>query len=593
MSGSAIPTSGPNSSAHWDAIVIGAGLGGLSAAAHLSAAGKRTLVLEQYEVIGGSSHVFRRERAWEFDVGVHHIGDCGPGGIVPTLFSSLGGEDRVTWEEIDPKGFELYRFPDLSFATPRGWDEFLGRLIETFPDEEKAIRRFIALTRKISDAVDRDRSQGSAREVARMAARAGVSAGWMMVPSSVVFKRLGLSRKLQVVLSPHFGSLNTTPSQLPFVMYAGFLQLFVEGGSWYPRGGGQVYSAHLADVVRTHDGRIVSNAFVDTILIEAGRVAGVRLTDGQEFRAPVIVSNADIKHTMLDMVGPEHLKRRTVRRTQRYQMAAPFFNAYLGLNIDLGESNPNRDHFTFPTWKTIDELAIELSDPNLTPQQWLDKMRESCPGYIHCSNLKDPSGTRYAPPGHSSVEVMFPVPINYSLWGVDDERIRGTSYRRGEHYQHMKEQLTDIMIARAEESIPGFANSVVYREAATPITQERYTRSTEGSAYGIQLNFRQIGPLRPGPKTEIPGLFLAGSSTPWGPGTESALLSGRQAASAVLGRDLSAEAASGARFVDSRRLTTLEPDWDPLALAKDSAVINRRHRRRPLVEKAISPVDLS
>ena len=61
----------------------------------------------------------------------------------------------------------------------------------------------------------------------------------------------------------------------------------------------------------------------------------------------------------------------------------------------------------------------------------------------------------------------------------------------------------------------------------------------------------------------------------------------------MLGRDLSAEAASGARFVDSRRLTTLEPDWDPLALAKDSAVINRRHRRRPLVEKAISPVDLS
>ena len=62
----------------WDAIVIGSGLGGLTTAAYLTTNGTRTLVLEQYDTAGGTSHVFRRENKWEFDVGVHYLGDCGP-----------------------------------------------------------------------------------------------------------------------------------------------------------------------------------------------------------------------------------------------------------------------------------------------------------------------------------------------------------------------------------------------------------------------------------------------------------------------------------------------------------------------------------
>lgn len=71
----------------WDAIVIGSGLGGLTAAAYLQTNGMRTIVLEQYDVAGGSSHVFRRKREWEFDVGLHHIGDCQPGGSIPGILS--------------------------------------------------------------------------------------------------------------------------------------------------------------------------------------------------------------------------------------------------------------------------------------------------------------------------------------------------------------------------------------------------------------------------------------------------------------------------------------------------------------------------
>lgn len=86
---------------HWDAIVIGAGIGGLSTAAFLACNGKSTLLLEQYNVVGGCSHVFRRKRQWEFDVGIHYIGDCGETGQVTTMLNSLGLKERITFLPMD------------------------------------------------------------------------------------------------------------------------------------------------------------------------------------------------------------------------------------------------------------------------------------------------------------------------------------------------------------------------------------------------------------------------------------------------------------------------------------------------------------
>src|SRR3970040_1498800 len=95
----------------WDAIVIGSGLGGLTAAAYLATNGRRTLVLEQHYVAGGNSHVFRRKALkgkleLEFDVGVHYIGDCQPGGLIPSLLRGVGIADRIEYGERDPEGVD-------------------------------------------------------------------------------------------------------------------------------------------------------------------------------------------------------------------------------------------------------------------------------------------------------------------------------------------------------------------------------------------------------------------------------------------------------------------------------------------------------
>src|SRR4030066_350261 len=91
------------------------------------------LVLEQHFAPGGNAQTFRRKRMFDFDVGLHYIGDCGPGGLFPSMLAQLGMADQVEFVPMDQDGVDTFLAPDVTFRAPAGWERYRQRLHETFP----------------------------------------------------------------------------------------------------------------------------------------------------------------------------------------------------------------------------------------------------------------------------------------------------------------------------------------------------------------------------------------------------------------------------------------------------------------------------
>lgn len=385
----------------YDVLVVGGGLAGLTSAAALSAAGKSVVVLEQYSVVGGSTHVFRRKGKWEWQVGVHHMADCGPNGDMPTIFRGLGLGEHITYEQMDTEGYERYAFPDLEFDAPNDWDEYRTRLTDLFPAERRKIEKFLVAVRKIGNSVDRGPSLESAAGLAKTAFKIGRYAPLAAMSATGAMNVFGRSIRLQVLLSASpCGSLNCPPDRLPFAAFATFLHRFVQGGAWFPHGGGQVFASNLVRVIEQFGGQIVTGAYADEILVENGRASGVRLTGGATYRADAVICTADIKKTYNNLIPSEAMKASDLKRVNGYRMSTPFFNAFLGVDVDLRKTQPNRDQFAMPSWMPMGELEKQMRfAPDDTAEKWVDRMRPILPAYVHCSDLKDPTTTRYSPDG--------------------------------------------------------------------------------------------------------------------------------------------------------------------------------------------------
>ena len=569
-------------SASRDAIVVGSGLGGLTAAAYLAAAGQRVLVLEGYDVLGGNSHVFRRKGQWEFDCGVHYIGDSGPHGQMPTLLSGLGLDDRIEFLPLDRDGFDTVVGPDLELRIPFGWDAFEANLVRTFPDEERAVRRWLRIMRRVGGSFSRSDGFETPRDVLGLAWRSGVSAAWIAAPSAALMVACGLSPRAILALSSQAGALASTTTVLPVVVHAGFLENYCANGAAYPRGGGQVLAAGLAEVVRSHDGEIRTHAHVERILIDGRRVRGVRLRSGEELLAPVVVAAGDIKKTYRDLVGDEHVSARMAKRARNWTMGMPLLNTFVGVEIDLG-ATPNSNFFAIPNWDGAQSLRglarvggrLMGGAARRDPFTWAADMAANQPVFVQSSTRRDPSNARSAPPGHAAIELQTLVPAAPASWGLHGSEVASGAYRRNGDYRELKAIVVDGMLDRMEQVYPGSRSRVRWTELGSPATHERYTGTTGGAAFGLESKLTQTGPFRPGTRTEIGGLFLAGASTRWGPGTEGSMTSGLQAAAAITGRDLVGEVRSGAVIADRERLSTWPEDFDPLMACK-------RLGRRPL-----------
>jgi len=479
----------------YDAVVVGSGIGGLTTAALLARAGRRVLLAERHDRVGGYAHAFRRGRHL-FDSAVHQVG----GEILSRTLTALGVEGACTWLPVDPV-YEV-RFPGLRLAAPAGLEAFQRAFVERFPRQEKGIRGLLQECRDIRDEARRAEQLGSLFDVTRTPGR---------FPSLLRYRRASLARVLdahlrdasaKAALAALWPYLGLPPSRVSFLYWATMMLSYIEEGAWYCQGSFQRLGDALAKGFEAHGGECLLRSVVRRIETREGAVCGVLLENGQEIRAPVVVSNADLRQTVLELVGAEHFPPAYVKDLRRLRASISAFVVYAASRLDLAARGFGHETFCYADW----DFDAAYQDALRGEPSWFSA---TIPTQLDAS---------LAPEGEQLVMLT-------TLVGSRPPR----------PWAGLKKRLTERLLEMAEAELPGLTASLELAEGATPRSLERYTRNEGGALYGFELTPAQVGPLRPDHVTPLAGLYLAGHWTRPGGGVAGVMTSGVQAARKILG----------------------------------------------------------
>jgi prolycopene isomerase len=488
----------------YDAIVVGSGLGGLACAALLARAGERVLVAERHDRPGGCAHAFRRHD-YLFDSAVHLVGGCAPtsthpGGLPYQLLRTVDAVDALEFEAIDP--IYTAAFPGLEVRPRSGIDEFLRSHVEAFPAERKGLHSLVAECLALQTEVRSADEFAAPLEVMRHPRR---------FPTLLRHRRATLAQ----VMDAHLGDprakaafaafwpyLGLPPGSVSFLYFATMLLSYVAEGSFYCRGGFQRVAEALGDVVERSGGELLLRAPVARIELEAGRASGVTLANGQRLAAGVVVSNADLRHTALELLEPAELPAALRERVFQMRPSISAFVAYLATSLDLRALRATHETFVYGDFQHDASYGRTLAG---APDWWS----------MTAPSLADPS---LAPPGEHVLTLTTLAP-----WAPP------------EAWRARKQAYLERMLGLAERRLPGLRDSLLFAEGGSPSTVLDYTWNAEGAIYGWALSPEQIGRSRPANATGIPGLWLAGHWAQPGGGVYGVLTSGVNAARSILG----------------------------------------------------------
>ncbi len=498
-----------------DTVVIGSGVGGLSAAVALARAGQRVLVLEQHYLPGGWSHSFTRE-GYTFSPGVHYVGELEQGANLRRFFEGLGLGRRLRFRELAPEGYDHILVGGERYDVPKGRERHVERMKQRFPRLAGALGRYFDTTRSLVSDLDRVASLLRFPAVVTVPFRAPTLTRWGFARLSSLLDGAGIDDPLaRAFLSGRCGNHGLAPEDASLAAHAMMIAHYMEG-AYYPCGGAKRIPAAFLRELRAHGGDIRVRTRVTRILIERGRAVGVELESGERISARAVVSNADAALTYETLV-PEPYARRQRRRALRLRPSVSSISLFAAVDLDLAALGYDSGNYW---WYRHDDVAgvyrrLERGIP--TEIEGL---------FIAISSLKEPELARG---GHHTLEMFTFVPYGaFARW-------RGSATgARSESYQAFKRELIERMLRAAENVIPGIRRHVAFCELGTPLTNDFYCASWRGSCYGIAKTPGQVGPFSFSTRSPVPGLFLCGAST-LSHGIAGACFSGLVAARDVLG----------------------------------------------------------
>ena len=513
-----------NQTGQFDAIIIGAGHNGLVAAGYLARAGKKVLVLEQRDRVGGACTLEEPFPGFTMSPCAYVVSLLRPEIIRDLELHRYGFDAYVK----DPQMFVPFLDGNYLFfrASTEKTVEDIRRLS---PHDAEAYPRFLAFFDRASEILNpilleeppsiadlAGRFRGKDEEIYRYLMFGNL---YDMLADYFESDYLRAAYAGQGVIGSFIGP--KTPGSVYVMWHHMFGEVNGEHGTWgYVRGGMGRISFAMAASAEAHGAVIRTNAPVEKILIHDGRAEGVRLENGEELRAKAVLSNAEAKRTFLQFCADAELDKGFLKRIAHFKTDS----AVIKLNIALKElpsfkclpgTSPGLQHAgscdITPTTDWVQEAYEDAERGELSKKPYIEAYMQSA---------TDPT---VAPTGYHTIS-MFCQYAPYHL-------------KEREWSDDVKNEMADNIVATMTEFAPNFADAIIERQVLSPVDIEQRYGMPNGNIFHGEITPDQLFSLRPAPecahyRTPIEGLYLCGSSAHPGGGVMGA--PGHNAAKALL-----------------------------------------------------------
>lgn len=491
----------------FEAIVVGAGNGGLTASTALAQKGLKVLLLERHNIPGGCATSFCRGR-FEFEVALHQLSGVGTPenpGPLRMLLNQLGVlpalelvEIKDLYDVIGPGDFRLALKPDRQ--------QVIAALQEKFPGEKEGIENFFDLSyqyayQMLSAFYFKD--PNPSRE------KFPVLYHYAFKPAIEVLDELFSDPLLKCVVSQYWGFLGLPPTRLSFAYLAMLFFTYIEFKPFHLKGGSQALSNALVNRFLSQGGTVRFNCGVDKILVEKGKIEGVITEHGDRIKTRYLISNVSPVATYTRLIDRESVPAEVFQEMRGRTLSPSGFVLYIGFDREPQELGISGSLTFFPT-------HTDITERNLLEMQGLD-MKEQFMA-MTCYDSIDPE---FSLPGTCQASV---VALKY---GEPWLRIPPT------HYHRMKFRCAESMLNRVEASFPGVRGHIEEIEAASPLTHMRYLGHPNGAIYGFEQYTKDSMFFQPGRTSPIQGLSFA-SGWIGDCGFQSTLQAGATAAKAII-----------------------------------------------------------